>query len=164
MLLLLLLLFSFPFHLFWKYFRSNDYYGVVAEECELTLVGEFMSTRPQTEKICSEFDENVTIRSRVKIGVHNFHCVFNFPNEDDFKNIWKMRSIEIKGQSDVAREMHSGFQTRWGLSYSPCLGAFAVTTIHCHAGNYVKQIVGPIGTPLTMDIAQTIKQDQVWTK
>lgn len=28
-------------------FKASDYYGIMADECKLTLVGKFMRTRPQ---------------------------------------------------------------------------------------------------------------------
>ncbi|XP_009614260.1 uncharacterized protein [Nicotiana tomentosiformis] len=77
-------------------FKASDYYGIMAEECRLTIVGKFLRTRPQIERIRSKFAEKVIVKGNVKIGYR--------------------RSIEIEGQ-------------------------------------YVKQIVGPIVTPLSMDLA-----------
>lgn len=41
----------------------------MADECKLTLVGKFMRTRPQIEKMRSKFTEKITVKGTVKIGV-----------------------------------------------------------------------------------------------
>ncbi|MCD9558494.1 hypothetical protein HAX54_015881 [Datura stramonium] len=47
-------------------FKANNYYGVMAEECKHTLVGKFLRSRPQIEKIRSKFAEKITIRGKGK--------------------------------------------------------------------------------------------------
>ncbi|OIT35441.1 hypothetical protein A4A49_63769, partial [Nicotiana attenuata] len=50
-------------------FKETDYYGVMAEECKLTIVGRFLKLRPQINKIRSKFKELISIKGSVKIGV-----------------------------------------------------------------------------------------------
>lgn len=65
-------------------FKASDYYGVMAEECRYTIVGKFLRTRPQIEKIRSKFAKTVSIRGTVKIGVYDFRTVFiDCSNEED---------------------------------------------------------------------------------
>lgn len=80
-------------------FKASDYYGVMAEECRLTIVGKFIRTRPQIEKNRSAFAEKIPVKGNVKIGVYDFRTVFiDFSNEEDCKNVGRKRSIEIEGQ------------------------------------------------------------------
>lgn len=79
--------------------KTSDYYGVMAEECRLTIMGKFLRTQPQIEKIRSKFAEKITVKGNVKIEVYDFRTVFlDFTNEDDLKNVWYKCSIEIEGQ------------------------------------------------------------------
>lgn len=75
-------------------FKASVYYELMAEECKLTIVGKFLRTRPQIERIRSKFAEKVTVKGNVKIGVYDFRTVFlDFKNKDDFINVWYRRSI-----------------------------------------------------------------------
>lgn len=88
-------------------FKASDYYGVMAEECRLTIVGKFLRTRPQLEKIRSKSAEKITVKGNAKIGVYDYHTVFlDFSNEDDSKSVWYRRSIEIEGQPMWWRNGH----------------------------------------------------------
>lgn len=80
-------------------FKASDYYGVMAEECWLTIAGKFVRTRPQIEKIRSAFAEKIPVKGNVKIRVYDFRIILiNFSNEEDCKNVGCKRSIEIEGQ------------------------------------------------------------------
>ncbi|KAH0725206.1 hypothetical protein KY284_001071 [Solanum tuberosum] len=66
-------------------FKAKDYYGIMAEECRLTIIGRFLKVNPQIDRIMSIFKELIPIRGPVKIGVYDNHYVFlDFTNEDDF--------------------------------------------------------------------------------
>lgn len=69
-------------------FKASDYYGVMADECKFTLVGKFLKTQPQIEKIRSKFTEKISIKGNVKIGVYDIRTVFlDFTIKDDFKSV-----------------------------------------------------------------------------
>ncbi|KAM3360625.1 hypothetical protein P3S68_015479 [Capsicum galapagoense] len=69
------------------------------DECKLMIVGKFLRSRPQIEKIRSKFVEKIPLKGTTKIGVFDFRAIFlDFTNEDDFKSVWFRRSIEIDGQ------------------------------------------------------------------
>lgn len=49
-------------------FKASNYYGVKAEECRFIIVGKFLRTRPQIEKIGSKFAEKISVKGSVRIG------------------------------------------------------------------------------------------------
>lgn len=49
-------------------FKATDYYGVMAEECKLTLVGKFPTERSRIEIIRSKFLEQTPLKGKVRIG------------------------------------------------------------------------------------------------
>lgn len=65
-------------------FKASDYYGVMAKECKYTIIGKFLRTRPNIERIRSIFAEKVSIKGEAKIGVYDFRTVFiDVTNEED---------------------------------------------------------------------------------
>ncbi|KAH0670547.1 hypothetical protein KY290_025961 [Solanum tuberosum] len=79
-------------------FKSKDYYGVMAEECKLTIVRRFLKPHFQIEKIRSVFKELFPIKGSAKIDVYDTINVFiDFTNEDDFYKAWFRSVIEIEG-------------------------------------------------------------------
>nr|XP_033516369.1 uncharacterized protein LOC104112999 [Nicotiana tomentosiformis] len=126
----------------------------MAEECRLTIVGKFLRTRPQIEKIRSKFAEKISTKGNVKIGVYDYRTVFlDFTNEDDFKSVWFKRSIEIEGQIMSLEKWTPDFKPDVDSPIVPVWVLLPELSFHCHTWHYVKQIAGPIGTPLSMDIA-----------
>ncbi|OIT29282.1 hypothetical protein A4A49_35251 [Nicotiana attenuata] len=80
-------------------FKATDYYGVMAEECKLTIVGRFLKPRPQIDKIRSKFKELISIKGSVKIEVYdNYNVFLDFTNEEDINTVWFRSVIEIEGQ------------------------------------------------------------------
>nr|XP_016445582.1 PREDICTED: uncharacterized protein LOC107770762 [Nicotiana tabacum] len=79
-------------------FKATDYYGVMAKECRLTIMGRFLKPRPRIEKIRATFREQFSVKGRAKIGVYdNYNVFLDFTNEDDFNSIWYRRMVEIDG-------------------------------------------------------------------
>lgn len=80
-------------------FKAKDYYGIMAEECKLTIVGRFLKPRPQIKKkIRSTFKECFPVKGRAKIGVYdNYNVFLDFTNEDAFYLVWYRRVVEIDG-------------------------------------------------------------------
>lgn len=79
-------------------FKAKDYYGVLAEECKLTIVGKFLKHRPKIEVIRVVFMEWVAIKGLLKIGAYDNYTVFiNFSNEEDCKSVYYRRSIDMHG-------------------------------------------------------------------
>lgn len=52
-------------------FKATDYYGVMAAEYRLTIVGKFLKPRPQIEKIRSRFKKLFPVKGSAKIGVYD---------------------------------------------------------------------------------------------
>lgn len=65
-------------------FKAKDYYGVMAEDCKYTLVGRFLKSRPQIDRIRSRFKELISLKGSVKIGVYDNYIRFiDLVNEED---------------------------------------------------------------------------------
>ncbi|OIS98660.1 hypothetical protein A4A49_02340 [Nicotiana attenuata] len=135
-------------------FRTSDYYGVMAEEWRLTIVGKFLRTRPQMEKIRSKFVEKITVKGNVKIGVYDYRTVIlDFSNEDEWKSVWYRISIEIEGQLMWLEKWTPNFKPEEDSPVVPVWVLLSELPFHCHTWHYVKKIVSPIGAPLSMDLA-----------
>ncbi|XP_060211766.1 uncharacterized protein LOC132639331 [Lycium barbarum] len=73
--------------------------------------------------------------------------------EEDFKAVWYKRSIEIDEQVMWLEKWTPEFKPD---EDSPIVLVWVLLPglpFHLHTWNYVKQVVAPIGTPLTMDAA-----------
>ncbi|OIT21147.1 hypothetical protein A4A49_41328 [Nicotiana attenuata] len=135
-------------------FKATDYYGVMAEECKLTIVGRFLKPRPQIDKIRSKFKELISIKGSVKIGVYDMYNVFlDFTNDKDFNSVWFRRVIEIEGQQMWLQKWSPDFKSEEDLHIAPVWVLLLGLPFHMHTWNYVKQVVSAIGTPLEMDLA-----------
>ncbi|OIT27310.1 hypothetical protein A4A49_35878 [Nicotiana attenuata] len=135
-------------------FKASDYYGVMAEECKLTIVGRFLKPRPQIDKIRSKFKELISIKGSVKIGVYdNYNVFLDFTNEDNFSTFWFRRVIEIEGQQMWLQKWSPDFKPEEDLPIAPVWVLLPGLPFHMHIWNYVKQVVSIIGTPLEMDLA-----------
>lgn len=42
-------------------FKTKDYYGIMADECRLTIVGRFLKPKPQIERIRATFREKFLV-------------------------------------------------------------------------------------------------------
>ncbi|XP_060188384.1 uncharacterized protein LOC132617405 [Lycium barbarum] len=135
-------------------FNNGEYYGVMSDECKFTLVGKFIRSMPQIEKLRARFAEIITVRGKVTISVYDYRTVFlDFSNEDDFKTVWYRRSIEIDEQVMWLEKWTPEFKPH---KDSPVVLVWVLLPglpFHLHSWNYIKQIVAPIGTPLMMDPA-----------
>ncbi|XP_060190406.1 uncharacterized protein LOC132619559 [Lycium barbarum] len=79
--------------------------------------------------------------------------MLDFNNEEDFKNTWYKRSIEIEGQVMWLEKWTPDFRPDVDSPIVPTWVLLPSLPIHCHSWHYVKQLVGTIGTPLSMDLA-----------
>ncbi|KAM3285067.1 hypothetical protein P3S67_023866 [Capsicum chacoense] len=111
----------------------------MAEQCKLTIVGKFLRSRPQIEKIRSKFAEKISLKGTVKIGVFDFRTVFlDFTNEDDFNSVWFRRSIEIEGKVMWLEKWSPDFQLEEDSPIVPIWVLLLGLPCHCHTWNYVK--------------------------
>ncbi|OIT37532.1 hypothetical protein A4A49_08200 [Nicotiana attenuata] len=135
-------------------FKASDYYGVMAEECKLTIVGRFLKPRPQIDKIRSKFKELISIKGSVKIDVFdNYNIFLDFTNEEDFSSVWFRRVIEIEGQQMWLQKWSPDFKPEEDLPIALVWVLLPGLPFYMHTWNYVKQVVSTIGTPLEMDLA-----------
>ncbi|XP_060211621.1 uncharacterized protein LOC132639155 [Lycium barbarum] len=126
----------------------------MSNECRFTLVGKFIKTRPQIEKLRARFAEKITVKGKATIGVYDYRTVFlNFSMEEDFKAVWYKRSIEIDEQVMWLEKWTPEFKPDEDSPIVPVWVLLPGLPFHLHTWNYVKQVVAPIGTPLTMDAA-----------
>ncbi|KAK4723877.1 hypothetical protein R3W88_026656 [Solanum pinnatisectum] len=137
-------------------FKATDYYGIMADECKFTIVGRFLKTRPQIDRISSSFKELFAIRGSVKIGVYDNHNVFlDFTNEDDFNMVWYRRVIEMEGLQLWLQKWTPDFNPEEDIPVAPVWVLLPGLTFHMHTWHSIKQIVSLVGTPLGMDGATT---------
>ncbi|OIT34715.1 hypothetical protein A4A49_14012 [Nicotiana attenuata] len=101
-------------------FKASDYYGIMAEECKLTIVGRFLKPRSQIDRIRSKFKELVSIKGSTKIGVFdNYNVFLDFTNEEDFNTVWFKRVIEIEGQQMRLQKWSPDFKPEEDLPIAP---------------------------------------------
>ncbi|OIT22231.1 hypothetical protein A4A49_61139, partial [Nicotiana attenuata] len=61
-----------------------------------TIIGKFLTNRPNIKRIRSVFAERVSLKGDVKIGVYDFRIVFiDVRNDDGCKIVWFKRPIEV---------------------------------------------------------------------
>ncbi|XP_075075277.1 uncharacterized protein LOC142162671 [Nicotiana tabacum] len=126
----------------------------MTEECKYTIIGKFLRTRPNIERIRSIFAKKVSIKGEAKIGVYDFRTVFiDVTNEKDCKTVWFRRSIEIDGMVMWLQKWSPNFKPEEDSPIVPIWFLLLGLPFHCHTWNYVKKILGPLGVPLSMDIA-----------
>ncbi|OIT06812.1 hypothetical protein A4A49_12148 [Nicotiana attenuata] len=136
-------------------FKATDYYGVMDEECKLTIVGRLLKPRPQIDKIRAKYKELISIKGSVKIGVYDMYNVFlDFTNEDDFKDVWFRRVIEIEGQQMWLQKWSPDFKPEEDLPVTLVWVLLPGLPFHIHTWNYVKQVVSTSGIPLEVDLAK----------
>lgn len=93
-------------------FKVEDYYGVMADECRLILVGKFTYGRPKIEIIRSKFLEKIPLKGKVRIGAYDYRHVFiEFDTESDFNTVYFQRFIII-----MSHLMH---MFKWSLDFDP---------------------------------------------
>ncbi|OIT05152.1 hypothetical protein A4A49_54344 [Nicotiana attenuata] len=135
-------------------FKASDYYGIMAAECTLTIVGRFLKPRPLIDRIRSKFKELISMKGSAKIGIYdNFNVFLDFTNEDDFNMVLYRRVIEIEGQQMWLQKWSPDFKPEEDLPVAPVWVLLPGLRFHMHTWQYVKQVVSSIGTPLEMDLA-----------
>ncbi|OIS98687.1 hypothetical protein A4A49_00379 [Nicotiana attenuata] len=135
-------------------FKAADYYGIMDEECRLTIVDRFLKPRPQIDRIRSKFKELITIKGNVKIRVYNnFNVFLDFTNEDNFNFDWYKRVIEIEGQQMWLQRWSPDFKPEEDLPMAPVWVLLPGLPYHMHTWHYVKLVVSVVRTPLEMDLA-----------
>lgn len=78
-------------------FKAEDYYGVMADECKLTLVEKFTYGRPKIEIIRAKVLELIPLKGKVRIGAYDYRHVFiKFTVESDFNEVYFRRFLSIK--------------------------------------------------------------------
>ncbi|XP_060210340.1 uncharacterized protein LOC132637239 [Lycium barbarum] len=135
-------------------FKTREYHGVMAADSRRTIVGSFLSNRPQIDKIRSKFSELFSLEGMVKIGVFdNFNVFLDFTNEEDFNNTWFRRSVDINGMQTWLQKWTPNFKLEEDLPIAPVWVLLPKLPIHLHNWLYLKQIASVIGTPLESDVA-----------
>lgn len=135
-------------------FKATDYCGIMAEECNFTIVGRFLRPRPQIDRIRSKFKETISVKGSTKIGVYdNFNIFLDFTNEEDFHTVWYTRVIEIEEQQMWLQRWSPDFKPEEDLPIAPVWVLLPGLPFHMHIWHYVKQVVSSIGIPLEMDLA-----------
>ncbi|PHU25643.1 hypothetical protein BC332_03975 [Capsicum chinense] len=109
--------------------NASDYYGVMADECELTFVGKFTMGRPRIETI-SELDFNVV-----------YFTIF----------------MDIAGSLMRIFKWSLNFDPHEESSLAPIWVLLPELKFHLFEWNYLKQILAAVGTPLKEDLATTDK-------
>lgn len=142
---------------------TNSYANTVvkansmADECRRTIVGRFISVRPQIDRIRSLFSELFSLKGSVKIGVYdNFNVFLDFTNDEDF-TIWFKRSVKIDGLQMWLQKWSPDFKLEEDLPIVPVLVLLPQLPFHLHTWYYLRQITREIGTPLEMDTATRSK-------
>ncbi|OIT26457.1 PREDICTED: myb-like protein I [Nicotiana attenuata] len=134
-------------------FKSKDYYGIMAEECRLTIVGRFLKPRPQIEKIRSTFRERFPVKGRAKIGVYdNYNVFLDFTNEDDFNSVWYRRVVEIDGLQMWLQKWTPDFRPDEDIPIVPVWVLLPGLPFNMHTWHYAKQICSEVGTLLALDV------------
>ncbi|WMV30446.1 hypothetical protein MTR67_023831 [Solanum verrucosum] len=135
-------------------FKAADYYGIMEQDCRRTIVGIFLKPRPQIDKIRSKFKELVALKGSVKFGVYdNYNVFIDCSNDEDFQNVWYRRMIEIEGLQMWMQKWTPDFKPEEGIPIAPVWVLLPELPFHMHNWPYVKQLLIPIGTPLSLDAA-----------
>nr|XP_009758915.1 PREDICTED: uncharacterized protein LOC104211540 isoform X1 [Nicotiana sylvestris] len=135
-------------------FKAKDYYGVMAEECKLTVVGKFLRTRPKIEVIRAVFMENFSLKGTVKFGAYDRRSVFiDFSDEQDCKNFYFRRALKINGFQMWLEMWTPDFRPDHDSPIVPVWFLLPELLFHCHSWHYAKQVLKPVGKPLSMDVA-----------
>ncbi|OIT36492.1 PREDICTED: uncharacterized protein LOC109241976 [Nicotiana attenuata] len=136
------------------FFKTKDYYGVMAAECRRMNVGRFLKIRPQIEKIRSRFLERFPLKGSVNIGVYDNNNVFlGFTNDEDYSTVWYRRSVDIEGNQMWLQKWSPDFKPEEDMPIVLVWVNLPRLPFHLHTWHYVKQIVSDAGTPLEIDIA-----------
>lgn len=80
-------------------FKSKEYYGIMADKCKYTVVGQIFKVRPQIDVIQAKFAEKIPLKTKVKIEVYNlYHIFIDFECDTDYHSVYyKMKMVDIAG-------------------------------------------------------------------
>ncbi|OIT38954.1 hypothetical protein A4A49_25151 [Nicotiana attenuata] len=135
-------------------FKASDYYGVMAEECKYTIIGKFLRSRPNIERIRSVFAEKNLLKGDAKIGAYDFRTVFiDVTNDEDCKSVRYRRSMDVDGMVMWLQKWSSDFKSEEDSPKVPIWVLLPELPFHCHTWYYIRQILTPVEVPLSMDIA-----------
>lgn len=113
-----------------------------------------MKTRPKIEVLHVAFMKKVSIKGTVKSVVYDYSTVFiDFSDETDCKIFYFRRSLEIEGMIMWLEMWSPDFRPEHDSPLVHVWVSLPELSFHCHTWYYVKQILGPVGTPLSMDLA-----------
>lgn len=131
-------------------FKASDYYGIMAAECRLTIVGRFLKSVPQIDRIRSAWKELITL----KIGAYDNYNVFvDFTTEEDFNNVWFRRVILIEELQMWLQKWSPDFKLDEDIPIALVWVLLLKLPFHMHSWYYVRQILQDVGTPLALDVA-----------
>lgn len=121
-------------------FKAKDYYGVMAEECKLTVMGKFLRTRPKIEVIRDVFMEKKnSLKGTVKIGAYARRTVFiDFSDEQECKNFYFRRALEINGFQMWLKMWTPDFRPDHDSPIVPVWVLLPELPFHCHSWHYVE--------------------------
>ncbi|MCD7454706.1 hypothetical protein HAX54_025768 [Datura stramonium] len=89
-------------------FKASDYYGVMADECKQMLVGKFLRTKPQIEKIRSKFAKRVTIREDESTPLKGYSQKFEYETVPKFCKHCKLLGHSTEQGGNVERKTVEG--------------------------------------------------------
>lgn len=102
----------------------------------------------------STFEEKISIKGNSKIGVFDLHNVFiELFNEEDYNTVRFKRRIEVEGKDMWLTKWTLDWKPEEDVPYAPVWVLLLKLPMNCHKWEYIKQILGPVGTPLSLDTA-----------
>ncbi|KAM3398332.1 hypothetical protein P3S68_001847 [Capsicum galapagoense] len=98
------------------------------------------------------------MKGSYKIGAYDNHNVsLDFSIEEEFKNVWFRRVIEIEGMQMWLQKWSPDFKPKEDIPVAPVWILLPGLPFNMHNWHYVKQILSSVGTPLALDVATASK-------
>ncbi|OIT23354.1 hypothetical protein A4A49_28503 [Nicotiana attenuata] len=80
------------------FFKAEDYFVNLEQECRFTLIGKLYKTKPPMEDIRKAFISQFHLKGKVKIAFFDFqHVCIDFTNEVDYTHIKLKNFVDIIG-------------------------------------------------------------------
>lgn len=103
------------------------------------IVGRFLKSRPQIDKIRSQFSEKIALKEAVKIGVFdNYNVFLDFTNDEDFDLVRYKRMIEIEGLQMWFQKWTPDFKPEEDLPIATVWALLPGLLFHMNTWNYAK--------------------------
>lgn len=104
------------------FFSAEDYFINLAQECKLTIIGNFYRGKPTMEEIRRAFVRQFHLSGPVKIAYFDpKHVYIDFNNIVDYNHIFFQRVYRHWRGTDEDIKMDSRFQAGRGDIYCPCM-------------------------------------------